>query len=296
MADRPDRWRFSINWPLGEEASSDYYAWTAREHARCGDRIALYEGGKGNRSSFVAVGRMVTDSVRAHQGDKRHWAWVEWVLLDTPRSMRDVKEHVGYTNLSGRHVSVSPETFEHLWSLLLEGNPEAVTAASRWKQGKDFPTTDKLPISGLFEAKWRYRPRHEVALYEPIVQALVDSGCTEAPDDLTDIVRRLEGRTPTGDRETALIPDLWVLDGGTLLLVEVKLRARHRPDNDYDPVDQVLNYVRAAETAVRGTSHAHLRIKPMLVAKDFDRSEIEHAARHGVPCRRWIRNELRPAS
>ncbi len=26
MTDRPDRWRFSINWPLGEEASSDYYA------------------------------------------------------------------------------------------------------------------------------------------------------------------------------------------------------------------------------------------------------------------------------
>lgn len=27
MTDRADRWRFSINWPLGEEASSDYYAW-----------------------------------------------------------------------------------------------------------------------------------------------------------------------------------------------------------------------------------------------------------------------------
>jgi hypothetical protein len=27
VTDRPDRWRFSINWPLGEEASSDYYAW-----------------------------------------------------------------------------------------------------------------------------------------------------------------------------------------------------------------------------------------------------------------------------
>ncbi len=128
--------------------------------------------------------------------------------------MRDVKEHVGYTNLSGRHVSVALETFEHLWSLLLEGNPEAVTAATRWKQGKDFPTTDKLPISDLFEAKWAYRPRHEVALYEPLRQALIDSGCREAPEDLSDIVRRLEGRSPTGDRETTLIPDLWVLDEG----------------------------------------------------------------------------------
>jgi hypothetical protein len=29
-------WRFSINWPFREEASSDFYAWTAPEAARCG--------------------------------------------------------------------------------------------------------------------------------------------------------------------------------------------------------------------------------------------------------------------
>jgi hypothetical protein len=27
VTDRADRWRFSINWPHGEEASSDSYAW-----------------------------------------------------------------------------------------------------------------------------------------------------------------------------------------------------------------------------------------------------------------------------
>lgn len=109
-------WRFSINWPFREEASSDFYAWTAPEAARCGNRIALYEGGRVNRSSFVAIGRMVTDSVRAHQGDKRHWGWVQWVLLEKPCSMGVVKKRVGYANLSGRHVSVEPKVFERLWA------------------------------------------------------------------------------------------------------------------------------------------------------------------------------------
>jgi hypothetical protein len=286
-------WRFSINWPFREEASSDFYAWTAPEAARCGNRIALYEGGRGNRSSFVAIGRMVTDSVRAHQGDKRHWGWVQWVLLEKPCSMGVVKKRVGYANLSGRHVSVEPKVFERLWELLLEDNPEAASSADRWDQGKGFPTTDQLPISHLFDAKWRYRPRHEVAMYEQIRELLFGEGCEEAPDEVSTILGTLRGPTPTEDRETRLIPDLWVLDGSTLLLVEVKRRARHRPDHDYDPVDQVRNYVKAATDALQGSGYKRLRIEPMLVAEEFDSSERKHAAEHSIPCRRLVKGELR---
>src|SRR5262249_27118996 len=59
-------WRMSINWPftaLGDEDGTDFYWWTAPQLFRCGDRVLLYEGGRGNRSAFIAVGRGVTDSV-----------------------------------------------------------------------------------------------------------------------------------------------------------------------------------------------------------------------------------------
>jgi hypothetical protein len=188
-------WRFSVNWAIADrfdDPESRVFAWTAPEGLRCGNRLALYEGGRGNRSAFIAIGRAVTDAVRAHLGDRKHWAWVEWLPLATPVSLIAIRDATGYSHVSGSHVSV--------------------------------------------------------------------------------------------------------LDRGTLVVVEAKLRAQHRPSHDYDPVDQVLNYVAVAEDALRGR-RPKLAIRPMLVAYEFDPAERDHARAEGIECRLLSRkgpHSLRP--
>jgi hypothetical protein len=289
-SDRAGRlWRMSIDWPFAEvdeEGDEGYFAWTAPEALRCGDRIVLYEGGRGNRSSFVAIGRAVTDAVRAHKGDHRHWAWVQWVPLADVRSRADVLDRTGYAHVSGSHVSVKEEEFD-LWPLLVS-DPAAASAAAEWSQGDGFPTTDQVPIHRLFEAKFRYRPQHEVAMYERIIDALLDEGFQEAPTALSAIVRTMRGATPTRPRADQLrYPDVWILDadGRELVIVEVKRRARHRPGSDYDPVDQVCNYVDLATALLRNSAFADLAVRPMVVAHEIEAAERRHARAVGVECR-----------
>jgi hypothetical protein len=216
-------WRFSIDWPFAEvddEGDPDYFAWTAPEALRCGDRLALYEGGRGNQSAFVAIGRAVTDSVRAHRGDHRHWAWVEWVPLGRPRRLAEVRPKVGYAHVAGSHARVDEVRFR-LWAYLVRDGA-AKTIAAAWRRSEQHPTTDQVPLHLLYDAKWRYRPQHEVAMYDPVREALVGQGCAYAPDDLSHLVRAMRGPTPTSTRSDHLRePDVWVLDRkhDTLMIV-----------------------------------------------------------------------------
>src|SRR3712207_1135857 len=73
---------------------------------RSGDRLVLYEGGRRNRSAFIAIGRAVTDAVRAHRGDHRHWAWVHWLPLSAARPL-DRKS----TRLNSSHANISYAVF-----------------------------------------------------------------------------------------------------------------------------------------------------------------------------------------
>ncbi len=66
----------SIDWPFSElddEDGGDYFAWTAPEQLRCGDRLVLYEGGRGNRSSFIAISRS-----HVSVDEARHALWVSF--------------------------------------------------------------------------------------------------------------------------------------------------------------------------------------------------------------------------
>ena len=292
----------SIDWPFADLDDADqpaYFAWTAPEALRCGDRVALYEGGRGNRGAFIAIGRAVTDSVRAHKGDRRHWAWVQWVPLAAVRPFAATRDATGYAYVQRSNVSVDEKLYK-LWSYLIRDSA-ARLVVDAWHQGKDFPTTDEVPIHQLFDAKWRYRPRHEVAMYETIENALIDEGCLHAPDDLSSHISAMTGGTPTQpDVQRLRRPDIWVLENPaseTLVIVEVKGHARHRPGDDYDPVDQVCNYVDVARSVLRGTPFEHLEIRPMVVAYEIDSEEREHARRAGVECRRLMKrapHELRP--
>jgi hypothetical protein len=280
----------SIDWPFAdqyEEDAAEYFVWTAPEVLRCGDRLVLYEGGRGNRSSFVAVGRAVTDAVRAHQGDRRHWAWVQWLPLAVARPLAAARDSTGYAHVSGRHVRVD-EMRHKLWTYLIDDDAAALVVET-WRQGQDFPTTDEVPIHQLFDAKWRYRPRHEVAMYEKIEDALIEEGCARAPDELSSLLRAMRGSTPTRpDVERLRQPDMWVLRGRrskTLVMVEVKRRARHLASSDYDAVAQVCNYVEVAHRVLRGTAFGHLAIRPMVVAYEIDKDERAHARAAGVECR-----------
>lgn len=293
----------SIDWPFADqydEDAAEYFVWTAPEDLRCGDRLVLYEGGRGNRSAFIAIGRAVTDAVRAHRGDQRHWAWVQWLPLAVARPLAAARDSVGYAHVSGSHVSVD-EGRHKLWTYLIRDDA-AKLVVDTWRRGQDFPTTDEVPIHQLFDAKWRYRPRHEVAMYEQIEHALIEEGCARAPHELSSILRAMRGSTPTRPDVARLrLPDIWVLRGRrskTLVIVEVKRRARHLPGNDYDAVDQVCNYVDVARRVLRGTAFGHLVIRPMVVAYEIDKDERTHARAAGVECRVLTKRtrELRPAA
>ena len=295
-------WRMSIDWSFAErhdDVAHDYFVWTAPEALRCGDRLALYEGGRGNRSSFIGIGRAVTDSVRAHRGDRRHWAWVEWVLLSSPRAYSKVADVTGYAHVSGSHARVDEDRYG-LWTYLTRDGA-ARPVADDWRRERGFPTTDTVPIHLLFDAKWRYRPRHEVSMYQAIEDALIADGCAPAPEELSALVRTMRGGTPTQPAgNTFRRPDVWVLAGRrrqTLVVVEVKQRARHMPDHDYDPVAQVTNYVAVARAALSKTPFRRLTLKPMVVAYEFDEDERAHARAAGVECRVLMRRtrELRLA-
>jgi hypothetical protein len=296
-------WRMSIDWPFGEladENDGDYFAWTAPEQLRCGDRLVLYEGGRGNRSAFIAIGRAVTDAVRAHRGDQRHWGWVEWLPLSVPRPLAAVRDATGYAHVSRSHVSVD-EARHPLWAHLIRDDA-AKHVAPEWRRGSGFPTTDQVPIHQLFDAKWRYRPRHEVAMYDTIKGRLVEEGWAHAPDELSRLLRSMRGATPTQpDVERLRQPDLWMLASRrsrTLVIAEVKRHARHALDSDYDPVAQACNYVDVARRVLRGTPYEALNLRPMVVAYEIDRNEREHARAAGVECRILTRRtqELRAVS
>jgi hypothetical protein len=293
-------WRMSIDWPFAEvhdEEDADYFAWTAPEALRCGDRIALYEGGRGNHSAFIAVGRAVTDAVRAHRGDRRHWAWIQWVPLEHARSLNDVRHDVGYGHVSGSHVRVDENRFQ-LWAYLIRDHA-AKRSAESWRRGEQFPTTDQVPMSYLFDAKWRYRPKHEVAMYESIMRTLIAGACVEVPDELSMLLRSMRGPTPTrAELVVGRRPDLFVLEGHrhrTLVIIEVKRRARHLEKSDFDPVDQVRNYVDAAYSTLSQTPFSGLTIRAMIVAHEIDGAERDHAHAVGVECRLLMKrtHELR---
>jgi hypothetical protein len=279
----------SIDWSFTEvadESEVDYFVWTAPEALRCGDRLALYEGGRANRSAFVAVGRAVTDSVRAHRGDRRHWAWVQWLPLENPMPLAEVERKIGYRHVSGSHVSVDEARFK-LWGLLVREHARDAVIAT-WKAREGFPTTDEVPIHQLFDAKWRYRPRHEVAMYEHVLAALVREGWQRAPDELSRLVRAMRGGTPTRpDGEQRRLPDVWALERRrrSLVIVEVKRHARHQPGRDYDPVDQVLNYVDTAAATLSDGPFRRLAIRPMIVAYEINAAERKHARPESVDCR-----------
>jgi hypothetical protein len=282
-------WRMSIDWSfaeVNEEDGSGLFVWTAPEALRCGNRILLYEGGPKNRKAFIAVGRAVTDAVRAHRGDKRHWAWIEWLPLASTVSLDEIRRSTGYNHFAGSHVNVDESQFD-LWSLVAD-DPAAAPMIEEWRRLNGFPSSDQVPIHQLFESRWRYRPQHEVAMYDVIRDALVDEGYVDAPEPLSALVRYMRGPTPSNPRgEQTRFPDVWLLDSGgsALWIIEVKKRARHRPGSDYDPVDQVINYVEVAQRTLAKSAFSTLRVRPMLVAHEIDAAERQHAAAAGVECR-----------
>ena len=136
-------------------------------------------------------------------------------------------------------------------------------------------------------------------MYESIEDALISDGCERAPADLSLLIQSMWGGTPTRPAAHVLRrPDLWVLAGRrqkTLVLVEVKQHARHIPDNDYDPVAQVCNYVSVAREVLDETPFKRLALKAMVVAHEIDEDERAHARAASVECRILVRRtrELR---
>lgn len=274
-------WRFSVDWAV-DDLPADVYGWTAPAVARCGDLAVLYEGGRRNRQAFVAIGRLCTDAIRAEKGDHRHWAYVEWQPLRRPVPLSEVRQEIGYANVDGSYKRVSdPTLFTRLWSRLIDGDRAARAVAGVWARGEGYPRTDQVPLRELVEAKWRYQPTLETAMYEPTRSALLEKGWKEVSAPVQAVAAKLADEE-TGGR---LLPDILLERpkrgrGRQVLVVEVKRRARHGADDPYDPVNQALNYAAALRRGLRSAD-----VSCMVVAYDVAPAEKAHAASEGVAVR-----------
>ncbi len=126
----------------------------------------------------------------------------------------------------------------------------------------------------------------------PIARVLESEGWRALPDWLHDLTRGLRGGTIAGpDFERRLEPDILLSRprSKSLLLVEVKKHAVSK-QGDYDPVRQVMAYVRAVRRELRRYRAAGWTVEPMLVAESFHPDVLSEASRASVgPNARGIR-------
>ena len=293
--------RHTITWPYEQTRREELAVWTAPAGGRCGQLCALYEARRGGgRGAWVAVGRLVTDAVRAVEGDGKTWAWIQWRRLARPVAWNDSRL-AGIRSVQGSYGELTTAQWRRLSALLVKPDPVTRGKVARWAAGLGLPTVDRVPYSALATATLE-TPPHERELYPVVEAALSRERWKPLPDDLRAVITSLRGGTPTdpdGDHRRA--PDVAVCHpkDRRVLLVEVKWRAVPAL-GDFHPVDQVLSYVAAALSALHGTPYAGWTVEPLLVAEDFTPDVVEAAANArvpgagpGIPCRLLVDDELR---
>lgn len=293
-------YRFSIDWELDFEGRH-LKTWTAPSALRCGDLILLYEAKSGGgRGAFVAIGRAVTDAMRAYGGDAGHWAWIEWRAAKTPVPLAEAQKAATFS-VQASASRIDAKAFEAISKKLAATDTPATNALRRWKMGRGLPTTDRVPIRDLVLAS--LGPSYEWHSYDEIRHWLVGRGWRELPAPVRTSLRSLRGPLSFDpETEYGLRPDILLCrpKARRLLVVEVKRAAI--PKQGYrNPVDQVSDYARACAKALRAGSRNGWRIDPMLVAEHFSPVVIEEAAaKRGsaavgqVRCHVWDGKRLGP--
>jgi hypothetical protein len=244
-------YRFSITWEL-DFSGRDLIVWTAPTKLRCGDLILLYEAGSGGgRKAFVAIGRAVTDAIRAYRGDDSSWAWIEWRTVRFPLDYASAKA-LGDLSVRGPHGALRPAVFAGLAKRMTAGDPIAARTLTRWEAEKGFPRTNEVPLRDLVLASLD-AATNEQALHAPIREHLQGKGWAVLPGEVQEAVRNLRGPLAGDpDADYGLRPDIMLARprARRILVVEVK-RSALRKQGYRNPVDQVLDYSRAVEGAPR---------------------------------------------
>lgn len=281
-------YRFTISWEL-DFAGSEMTVWTAPSQLRCGDLVLLYEAVNGGRGAFVAVGRAVTDALRAYKGDENYWAWIEWRVAKKPISLAAARKRAKFS-VMGSGGRLEPGAFKRLSNALVAGDPPAANALRRWRDGKGLPTTDQVPIRDLVLAS--LGPTYEWHSYEPIADALAASGWRPETDEVKGKLRNLRGDLSFDPgRTTGLRTDIRLCRprAKRLLVVEVKRAAVPTPGYR-NPADQVVDYARACRKALGRP----WTVEPLLVAEEFSPVVVAEAQAKKTPvgvarpaCRVW---------
>ncbi len=271
--------------------------WTAPANGRCGQLCVLYETREGGRAAWVAIGRLCSDAVEGL--DSRTRAWVQWRQVKQPVPHEKAKLKLGVGSVQGSYGALNEGTFQKLAELMCRGDRVSLETLERWEAGRAFPASDRVPFHQLSE---RPKRGHERDLYPDIEAELEERGWRELPPNLEELVKRLRGSTATDpERDQRLMPDVRVCKprAKRLLVVEVKRDAVPK-EGDYDPVRQVVNYVKWIRRELRRSHMPGWTVEPMLVAEWFHDDVRRDAARarvpggaRGIPCAEFAENRLR---
>lgn len=287
-------YRFSIDWPY-ELTDLERTTWTAPSALRCEDLVMLYEAKSGGRGAFIAVGRALTDAIRAYGGDNKHWAWIEWQPVRRPLALGDARKIVALPSLRSSS-SIDEESFRVLAKATVASDKQASAALRRWQDGKGLPRTNELPLHDLILASYGVEDR-ESALYGPIRKHYERDGWVDVNSEVKAAVRNLRGPLAYdldgGDH--GLRPDIVLQRPRAKRFSVIEVKRAALPTQGYrNPVDQVLDYARAIRKALTASRLSGWEITPILVATEFSPVVLEQAAEAPkartvgrVECRIW---------
>ena len=294
-------YRFSITWQL-DFTGSARSTWTAPADLRCGDLIVLYEARENGRGAFVAIGRAVTDAVRAYKRkNARHFAWIDWRAVRKPLDLDTARKYASLQGLRG-HARLPKDDFDRVANRMTRSDPTARGTLTRWRAGGAFPRTDEVPIRDLLVASYG-DDEHEKHLYAPVTDALEAQGWKPLTEDLREAIRALRGPLafdPEGDY--GLRPDVLLRRPRARRLLVVEIKRIALPKLGYrNPPDQVMDYAKAVRKALNVNSLADWTVEPLLVAEEFSPVVVD-AARVRIPsgisaieCRIWTGSALERA-
>jgi hypothetical protein len=286
--------RHTIDWSGQLLRREELAAWTAPSGATCGQLCALYEAEKnGGRGAWIAIGRLVSDAVMADEGDQRTWAYVQWRQVRNEVPYAVAREKGGVGAVQGSYGSMSDAQWHALSGLLVADDPTSKKVLSDWEHGRGFPTSNRVPYRLLRQATLDPVP-HERDLYPIVGEALEARGWRSLAEPLDRLVRGLRGGTPSDpSAQRRRVPDVRLCRPRSrrLLLVEVKWAAIPSV-GDYNPVDQVVSYARAARKALARAGVRKWSVEPMLVAEDFMPDVLSQAEHADVSCLRLVDRRL----
>lgn len=262
----------------------DVFEWTAHRDARRGDVVLMYANGD---QTFSAVGRLLCDPVEADRGDGGLWTYLQIMAArhPLPRSRTGLGPRQGeFTNLSSK-----PEDAAAILAAWRRSDPDLVDRVQRWLHGP----LPRGPRWDIAELRWAERtavprrdrrPGGELELQDRIRELLVESKIAreiEPERDGVDIRDSFSLPDPYGPQYADLVLARPTRAVHTLMLIEVKVTARPRPN--LDGISQIRRY----RPVLRRRSHGRWEIESYVIAREIKDSVAIKAAGANVTMLEW---------